>query len=289
LAQSNTAVQNAWARPAVFLALVWAVSLPVYWYLWGHPQALTGKLALGLFWWVGAAAALTMLIFKRPLRELGLRWPGWRWMALSYAIPMLSAGVVWLVALLRGRGIPPVMAQRMAATGGGHLHNPVLLALGGLAGVGVVLFAMALFGAMGDELGWRGLLAPLLVKRMGWKTAGLLSGVLWMLWDLPLFVMEQRRGTGLDGLSVASFVVTLVASSVVFLWLRLKTASFWPCAVLHASYSAWAPRAWADAHGLGMAAMTVLVAAWVGWRYQVGRRSEIRFGRPGQSIRPAGK
>jgi uncharacterized protein len=268
------AVSKTWAQAAVFLALVWVASLPVYWYLWGHPAALTGTLALELFWWVGAAAALTMLIFRHPLKTLGLRWPGWRWIGLSYAIPMLSAGVVWLIALVRGRGIPPALAERMAATGGGHSHNPVVLALGGLAGVGVFLFAVALIGAMGDELGWRGLLAPLFASKMGWIVAGLLSGCVWMAWDLPLFLLESRRGGPLDSLSVVSFVVTLVASSVVFLWLRLRTGSVWPCAVLHASYSAWAPRPWADAHGIGMATMTVLVAAGVAWKCRVETASE---------------
>ncbi len=287
MAEEKRAVSGAarswtgWPQVAVFLALVWGVSAPVYWYLWGHGAALTAKLALGLFWWVGVSAVLTTLIFHRPLRTLGLRWPGWRWMGLSYAIPMISAGVVWLVAAVRGRGIPPEMGERIRATGGGHLHNPVLLTLGLLAGVGVALFAMTLVGAVGDELGWRGLLAPLLFKRVGgwgakgWVIAGLLSGVLWTAWDLPLFLMESRRGDGFDVIAIGTFVVTLVASSVVFLWLRLKTASVWPCAVLHASYTAWAPRAWTDPHGVGMAVMSVLVAGWVAWRYGFGWRLEI--------------
>ncbi len=276
-----------WKQAAVFLALVWGVSAPAYFYLWRNPEALTAKAALALFWWVGVSAVLTTLIFRRPLKALGLRWPGWRWMALSYGIPMISAGVVWVVAAVRGRGIPPAMEERIHATGGGHLHNPVLLTLGLLVGVGVILFATTLVGAVGDELGWRGLLAPLLFKRTGgwgtkgWLIAGLLSGVLWTAWDLPLYLMESLRGAGFDPIGVGSFVVTLVASSVVFLWLRLKTGSVWPCAVLHASYTAWAPRAWTDPHGVGMAVMSVLVAAWVGWRYGFGWRAEIES-------RPAG-
>jgi membrane protease YdiL (CAAX protease family) len=71
--------------------------------------------------------------------------------------------------------------------------------------------ALALFLGPIEEFGWRGIALPLLQKRMAPFWAGLLLGVIWMLWHIPGFLIS---GTVQSGWAFAPFFVGGVASSL---------------------------------------------------------------------------
>jgi len=87
-----------------YLALTFGLS--AIWYvviLTGGGLAKAGGDVVALTWSPALAAIATQLAFRRTLAGLGWRWPGLRWVALGYLIPLGSAivayGVVWLTRL----------------------------------------------------------------------------------------------------------------------------------------------------------------------------------------------
>ncbi|GLZ78465.1 hypothetical protein Afil01_32720 [Actinorhabdospora filicis] len=70
------------------------------------------------------------------------------------------------------------------------------------------LIAVAQFaGACAEEIGWRGLLQPLLRARFGLLTSSVTVGVMWAAWHVQVFAQ--------DPLYAASFVLAAVSMSVV--------------------------------------------------------------------------
>ncbi|MBN2047449.1 MAG: CPBP family intramembrane metalloprotease, partial [Anaerolineaceae bacterium] len=72
--------------------------------------------------------------------------------------------------------------------------------------------ALALFLGPIEELGWRGIALPLLQKRYAPFWAGLILGVIWMLWHIPGFLIG---GTPQSGWDFAPFFVGGVCISLV--------------------------------------------------------------------------
>ncbi len=49
-----------------------------------------------------------------------------------------------------------------------------------------------LFSSLGEEFGWRGYMLPRLIYRFGVMKAGMLLGILWEVWHLPMHYMAYR-------------------------------------------------------------------------------------------------
>ncbi len=54
----------------------------------------------------------------------------------------------------------------------------------------VVAYVAVLGGPLGEELGWRGHLLPMLESHLGTMLATIVVGLVWWLWHLPLFFLE---------------------------------------------------------------------------------------------------
>lgn len=106
----------------------------------------------------------------------------WRW----YGVATLGITVVALLAIvvhvLLG-GTAPLLASIAAGFGLASKDSAFVFALL------PVVFVVTIFigGPIAEELGWRGYAQPRLQARIGAVRAGLLIGVLWALWHLPLF------------------------------------------------------------------------------------------------------
>lgn len=150
-----------------------------------------------------------------------LQWRvGWRWLALSFFLPLAVMGLAAAMHIALGGTIAPSPAS-------GH----VLLAV---VNFGVLL----LFGGpLGEEFGWRGYALPVLQERYGWRVASLVLGTVWGAWHLPLFYMAD---TAQSHIPVGLFMVSTVALSVLFAWLFNRTEeSVLPALVLHTAVNAW--------------------------------------------------
>src|SRR5262249_45070756 len=138
------------------------------------PQYVTG-----LMWTPGVSALLTRLIFHRNARGLGWRWPGVRWAALAYLVPVAYATAAYAGVWLAGRGRAGLARFRVNAL--------VFVVIGSLSG---------LFTATGEELGWRGFLVPALARTMPLGRTALISGGIWVVWHVPLVLFaDYNQGT----------------------------------------------------------------------------------------------
>jgi membrane protease YdiL (CAAX protease family) len=208
------------------------------WIVW-VPRALESRGLLDSHWaqslgrgWTYAPALAAVLFValtggRRGLAELGRRlllWRiGWRWYVAIVTIPLgiaLSTAVIY--ALTGGQfsaGLPLAM----------DLPLPLIPLL-----IGIRL----LTDGIGEEIAWRGVALPQLLRRMNGVTASLILGILWASWHLPLIFTV---GAPMANNSIALLFVLLPAESVVYTWLYQHTrTSILAAALFHALIGFWA-------------------------------------------------
>jgi len=104
---------------------------------------------------------------------------------------------------------------------------------------------------VGEELGWRGFALPRLQASRSAFAAGLLLGVLWGLWHLPLQVARGLPLTAAGLAQLASFLLLVAGWSVLFTWVYNNTkGSLFLMILFHAV---------AD-----IAVLTIPVSSWLG-------------------------
>jgi membrane protease YdiL (CAAX protease family) len=263
------------AELTTFLVLTFALSA-IFWGLIiaaGSLGAHGGLYVLALMWCPGVSALVTRLIFQRDLRGEGWGLGAPRWLALAYLLPVAYAtvayGAVWMLGL---GGVDLSRFTTGAAT---------FLVLGTI---------QSLISATGEELGWRGFLVPLLAKTMSFGRLAVLSGAIWALWHFPLIIFADYNSGTATWYSLLCFAVMVVALAVILAWLRLRSGSVWPAAILHAAHNLvvqgfcdrvtvdTGPTPWLTSEfGAGLA-IAIGLAAWLFWR----SRGEVTAG--GESV-----
>ncbi len=112
-----------------------------------------------------------------------------------------------------------------------------LVVLGFAILTGTISMARSASSALGEESGWRGFLAPRLVPQFGFTAGALLLGAIWTLWHMPLILFGSYNQGAPAWITLPCFTVPTVSHAVILTWLRMKTRSVWPCAILHASHN----------------------------------------------------
>ena len=172
-------------------------------------------------------AAIVMVASTRGLKGLRawlsccLQWRiGWGWWTFALLLP--------LAVMLLAAGLHIALGGDItSAPASGHLlmtvvNLPLVLLLG---------------GPLGEEFGWRGYALPVLQERLGWRVASLGLGLVWGAWHLPLFFID---GTAQAQIPLALFLLSVVAMSVVFVWLVNHTAGSVVAALLfHTAINFW--------------------------------------------------
>lgn len=252
-------------RPALFtfLGLTFGLSA-VFWGLIISAGSLGthgGLYVLALMWCPGVSALITRLVFQRNVRGQGWRLGAPRWLGLAYVLPILYAipayGFVWLAKL-----------------GGFDLSR---------FKTGIVTFVVlgslqSLLSATGEELGWRGFLVPTLAKTMPFGRVAVISGAIWAAWHVPLILFADYNSGTPSWYGVPCFAIMVIAIAIPAAWLRLRSGSVWPAAILHASHNLWVqaffdrvtvdtgPTRWLTGEFGAMLAITIGVTGWVFWR-----------------------
>ncbi|TDD39871.1 CPBP family intramembrane glutamic endopeptidase [Saccharopolyspora elongata] len=137
---------------------------------------------------------------RQPTPAHAVRLPliGLLWTPVLLAV---AAGTVVGAALLAQQlGGPPVSltaAQTLIEVSGGPLA---------FAGV------MLVVGPLSEEFGWRGTMHPRLRAKMGRLLAGLLLGVIWSVWHLPLFFVAGtvQNAFGLLTFSGLTYMLSVI-------------------------------------------------------------------------------
>jgi membrane protease YdiL (CAAX protease family)/quercetin dioxygenase-like cupin family protein len=250
---------------ATFLCLTFGLS--ALWYaliiragsLGGHG----GLYVFALMWSPGTSALITRLIFQHNVRGEGWGWNRGttRWAVLAYLLPLgyatVAYGLVWMTRL---GGVDLSRFKDGLFT---------FLVLGSL---------QSLLSATGEELGWRGFLVPTLARTMSFGRLSLLSGAIWALWHFPLIIFADYNGGTPTWYSCLCFFVMVVALGVIFAWLRLRSGSVWPAAILHASHNLFVqaffdrvtvdtgPTRWLTSEFGAAVALAIVATALLFWR-----------------------
>lgn len=206
----------------MFLCLTFGVSLPLYWLILTSKGFAEGQQFIpGLMWAPGLSALATRLIYYRAVRGLGWGWPGLRWVALAYFLPVAYATAAYSVVWMTGLGGFDLSHFK---------DNPLLFVLGGSI--------VYLVFAAGEEIGWRGFLVPALARTMPLGRVALVSGAIWVVYHAPLILLGEYNASGNPKwYSMLCFTNMAMGVALMLAWLRLRTGSFWPAAILHAAHN----------------------------------------------------
>jgi membrane protease YdiL (CAAX protease family) len=235
--------------------------------------------------WAPAVAALLSggEVRARALASLR-RWP-WRWVGaallVGWSFTLVESGLQWGVGAAHwdgehfpiaadGRGVEGI--RKLGTVLGGHAQGWAPFALNLLLSITLGSLLVGAVGGLGEELGWRAVLQPELERRFGPVKGGVLVGLLWGYWHLPVNLAGYNDATHPWLTALVFFQVFTVGMALALGWLTRKAGgSVWPAAVAHGANNTLAsafvvkPDGWAaDTYGQLVAA--VLVGAFFAWR-----------------------
>lgn len=274
----------AWTLGFVFFALGGRV----------NSVAFLGMAVAYMFTPALAALIVQKLIWKEPLRDLGLRNPRLRWVAVSWLLPLLLVivalavsvalpgvslvtGLEGFIAVLADKVPPEHVAQLKNDLGQTILAAPgalLLLSFGQVLIAGPTINAGA---ALGEELGWRGLLMHEL-KPLGFWRSSFVIGVFWGLWHLPMIVNGYNY-PGYPVLGPVMMTLLTVLLSPIIAYVTWRADSVLAAAVFHGTFNAAASLAIFLTGGTvllvgmtGLAGMVTLLLANVALWFHLRRR-----------------
>jgi len=226
---------------ATFLVLVFLFScVPYALMIHTHHIGAGGGMVVRLVMWCPTLAALACCaLFRIDLATLGWNWRPAKWVGLAYVLPLLYAIPVYAVCWIAVKGsFAPGVFESDVARSFGLEKWPHLATIGLeiplLATLGVI---GSLANALGEEIGWRGFLLPRLTGQFGFTFGCLISGCVWAVWHYPgLLWADYNAGTD-PRFGLTCFTLMVVFTAFIMGWLRLKSGSLWPCAMLHASHN----------------------------------------------------
>lgn len=156
----------------------------------------------------GIAALIAHRINREQFPQLGFKICPVRYLIGGTAIPifylLVSHGIYWIL-------FPDNLNL--------NVHFPKTLPM---------MIPIHIFFALGEEIGWRGFLAPSMTAKFGYVKASILIGIIWGLWHNPFFI-ERFYYLGAPFL----FITMTVALSIILNYLRFKSKSIWPAVVIH--------------------------------------------------------
>ena len=243
---------------------------------------LQSNFYLFIMWSPGFSAIITKLVFQKNLRNIGWGLGKTKYQIFSYFFPLFLGavvyGIVWLIGL-GGMSIEKFTTEVGQFFGMSETPSFIISFLL----LAVVVFPNALVGAIGEEIGWRGLLVPELSKLTSFTKLSLFSGIIWAAWHVPgIIAMGYTSGIS-PWFTIPCFAVMVISASFVFAWIRLKSGSVWTAVILHATHNLFIQNFYdtltidtgstlyfTTEFGIGMA-LIYSVAAYYFWR----RRDEV--------------
>ncbi|MDT9598821.1 CPBP family glutamic-type intramembrane protease [Sphingosinicella rhizophila] len=192
-----------------------------------------------LMWGPGLAAIATIWLKKRDIGLLGLGWGRSRYPLLGYLIPIGYSAVAYILIWLTGLGGFPNMENigKLAAGLGWGITDPALFIPLFILFIGTTSMLTGIASGLGEEIGWRGFMAPQLVQRFGFTSAGLLGGLVWAAWHFPLILFANYNFGAPAWYSIFCFTIMVTFVGFIMQWLRLESGSVWPAAIMHGSHN----------------------------------------------------
>ena len=230
------------AKKALKLYLIITIGVSIFWegayialsYLTGNNYQI---LILALMWVPGMAGIITARRYYRKQNAMGIRLGKIRYILYGIAIPMVylgvSYGIAWLILGDKTIGIE-AYAQLLAS---GLEIEISASPIGFIAVYLMIGIFISCISALGEELGWRGFMYPVMEKALGRKKALLYSGLIWAVWHMPIIIagLYQADTVLIYGLLLFAIEITLL--SVIMAWLRSVSNSMLPALFVHAAHN----------------------------------------------------
>lgn len=257
-----------------FVLLTFAIS-SIFYYHGLTTGSMRGPGGPAWMWSPGIAAILTQLLFRGKVREFGWRLGEAKYLLWGYALPWLYGLAIYGTVWVTGLGGFAAHSIRI-----GSFRLPVAVSL--LAETTLLLIP-ACVAALGEEIGWRGLLVPELSKVTTFTKTAVLTGIIWAVWHYPAILFADYHGEAPLWYQLPIFTISVLGMSFVVAWLRLKTGSIWPAVLWHGNHNVLIQGTFlrltmetgiteflVDDFGIGLT-LSMLVLAFIFWR----KRSEL--------------
>ncbi len=168
--------------------------------------------------WVPTLSAVIALLVIRQSAELKTLLSSIRFNAgLLRVLPMLLLTAALIIAALivfvKGYGLKTPYSLQQA-----------------LLNIPMMLFT----GALGEELGWRGVFLKQLLKKTYFILAAAVMGALWAASHLPLWLMPELESMGYAGNPFLLFTAALIGGSFIYTWVYIYSGgNLLSCIILH--------------------------------------------------------
>ena len=164
---------------------------------------------------------------KEGFRQLYSRLLSWRIDFKWYLIALLIAPVLLIVVLFALMSVSSLYLPGIFGT-----EDKASLIISGIAaGIMVGIF---------EELGWTGFAVPQMRQRFGVLKTGLIIGLLWGLWHMPLFLGSVRSSEEIPPVIYLAVLLFsfLPAFRILMVWIYDQTGSLLIIMLMHASLTA---------------------------------------------------
>lgn len=179
------------------------------------------SLAITISMWVpGVAGIVTARHYRVSL--FGPKRSQIRFLVLAAVCPISVCGIVRGALWLSGLSVMQNDLSQMGLAAGAPL---------------TLSFLLCFAGALGEEIGWRGLLVPLLARRLDFTGLVWCSWLVWFLFYLWLFFVAGAYSKTGFGLQLGAIGSLLFGLNVLLIWLRMKSGSLWPAVIFHAIHN----------------------------------------------------
>ncbi|MGS2721489.1 CPBP family intramembrane glutamic endopeptidase [Paraglaciecola aestuariivivens] len=231
---------------AIFLAITGLFSAATLWLI-----SLSGKMHIILvtmiMWAPGLAAILTCKLLGRSISSMPWQWGAWKWNWQSLWVPLVYAAIMYLPVWFLGWGGSGFPNQATLNDWSMQLLGSSEYQAAAAIGFGLLIATLGIIDkasrALGEEIGWRGLLVWELKKLMPFWAVAVVSGLIWGLWHVPVIMMsDYNAGEGNLWLQSVLFLINTIAMSLIMAYYTFKSNSLWPAVIMHASHNLYIQR-----------------------------------------------
>lgn len=242
-------------KPGLFIAITFAICwlmIIIFTSLGGKWNTSSATILALVYMFIPMISAILVqkYIYKEPLKDpLGISFKLNRWWLVAWFIPpVIAFATIGISLLIPGISYSPEMTgffqglegvipkeqlEQMKIQMDAFRIHPIWIALIQGLFAGITINAVAGFG---EELGWRGFLQKEFNYMGFWKSSALI-GLIWGIWHAPIILQGHNYPEHpLEG--VFMMIIFCLLLSPIFSYVRLKSKSVIPAAIIHGSLNA---------------------------------------------------
>lgn len=114
---------------------------------------------------------------------------------------------------------------------------PLHIILSDCLPITVIGIFSSLLSALGEEIGWRGFMAPALYEKIGLNKMLVISSLFWCCWHLPILTFGDYMSGTPVWYKLPAFILCIFPVGVMAGLLAIRSKSLWPAAFLHAAHN----------------------------------------------------